>query len=196
MTETATPDLAPQVTPASASQTAGPYWHLIEFPEWADTTRDLPGLSGEKIVLEGRVTDGGGNAVGDALVEIWHADPQGEYPTSTEGFQGYGRCATDKDGRYRFTTLKPGPVRGPGNATQAPHVALTVFARGILYHLNTRLYFAGEALNDTDPVLNAIPPARRGTVIAQPGIAQPGAAGHWTLDLRLQGEGETVWMDV
>ncbi len=86
---------------------------------------------------------------------------------------------------------KPGAVRGAGNATQAPHVAVAVFARGILYHLATRLYFAGEALNDTDPVLNAIPAARRATV-----IAQPTAPATWTLDLRLQGDGETVWMDV
>jgi protocatechuate 3,4-dioxygenase alpha subunit len=189
MTETATPDLVP----ASASQTAGPYWHLIDFPDWADTTRhfadSLP--AGERIVLTGVVTDGGGNLVTDALVEIWHADPAGEYPAGAEGFQGYGRCATDKAGRYRFTTLKPGAVRGAGNATQAPHVAVAVFARGILYHLATRLYFAGEALNETDPVLASIPAARRATVIAQP--TEPGT---WTLDLRLQGDGETVWMDV
>ena len=190
MTEAApTPDLVP----ASASQTAGPYWHLIDFPEWADTTRHfadrLP--AGERIVLTGTVTDGGGSLVTDALVEIWHADPEGHYPTDTEGFQGYGRCATDKAGRFRFTTLKPGPVPGPGNSTQAPHVAIAVFARGILYHLSTRLYFAGEALNDTDPVLNSIPAPRRATV-----LAQPTAPGTWSLDLVLQGERETVWMDV
>jgi protocatechuate 3,4-dioxygenase alpha subunit len=183
----------PDLVPASASQTAGPYWHLIDFPEWADTTRHFADAlpAGEKVVLTGTVTDGGGNLVTDALIEIWHADPQGEYPTGTEGFQGYARCATDKAGRFRFATLKPGPVPGPGNATQAPHVAVAVFARGILYHLTTRLYFAGEALNETDPVLNSIPADRRATV-----IAQQSAPGTWNLDLRLQGENETVWMDV
>jgi len=188
MTEAAaTPDLVP----ASASQTAGPYWHLIDFPEWADTTRHFDAVPGERIVLTGVLTDGGGNLVTDALVEIWHADPAGRYPTDTEGFQGYGRCATDKAGRYRFTTLKPGPVPGPGNATQAPHVAVAVFARGILYHLATRLYFAGEPLNETDPVLASIPAGRRATVVAKQ--TEPGT---WNLDLRLQGEDETVWMDV
>jgi protocatechuate 3,4-dioxygenase alpha subunit len=189
-----TPESGPLA--ASASQTAGPYWHLVDFPEWADTTRHFAGKlpSGERIVLTGRITDGAGAAVGDAMVEIWHADPQGEYPDPSgppEAFQGFGRCATDKEGRYRFVTLKPGPVRGTGNQSQAPHVALAVFARGILYHLTTRLYFEGEALNATDPVLNAIGPARRGTV-----VARETAPGTWTLDLRLQGEGETVWMDI
>ena len=190
MTDTApTPDLVP----ASASQTAGPYWHLIDFPEWADTTRHFAGSlpAGERIVLTGTVTDGGGELVRDALVEIWHADPQGHYPTGAGDFQGYGRCATDKAGRFRFVTLKPGAVRGPGNTTQAPHVALAVFARGILYHLSTRLYFAGEPLNDTDPVLSSIPAERRDTV-----LAKQTAASTWTLDLVLQGDNETVWMDV
>jgi protocatechuate 3,4-dioxygenase alpha subunit len=178
----------------SASQTAGPYWHLVDFPDWADTTRAGSLPDGERIVLTGRITDGSGAMVSDAMVEIWHANPQGEYPdpSAPEGtFQGFGRCATDRDGRYRFVTLKPGPVRGSGNLSQAPHVALTIFARGILYHLTTRLYFAGEALNETDPVLNAIDPARRDTV-----IARETAPGTWNLDLRLQGDHETVWMEM
>lgn len=196
MTETPTPEAGPAI--ASASQTAGPYWHLVDFPEWADTTRHfadrLP--PGERITLTGRVTDGAGDPVRDAMVEIWHADPKGEYP-DPEGppgeFQGYGRCATDKEGTFRFTTLKPGPVPagGQANTMQAPHVALAVFARGLLSHLSTRLYFEGEPLNETDPVLNAVEPARRGTL-----IARQTAPGIWTLDLRLQGEGETVWMAV
>lgn len=198
MTDAATPEAGPAI--ASASQTAGPYWHLIDFPEWADTTRhfgDAP-PPGERITLTGRITDGAGNPVGDAMVEIWHADPEGRYPDPDGrpgAFQGFGRCATRPDGSFRFVTLKPGPVPLGGqeraNAVQAPHVALTVFARGLLSHLSTRLYFAGETLNDGDPVLNAVAPARRGTLIAQ--ATSPGV---WTLDLRLQGEGETVWMAV
>jgi protocatechuate 3,4-dioxygenase alpha subunit len=198
MTETPTPEAGPVI--ASASQTAGPYWHLVDFPEWSDTTRHFKDAlpPGERITLTGRITDGGGSPVGDAMVEIWHADPRGEYP-DPEGppgeFQGYGRCATRKDGSFSFVTLKPGPVpvggRQRANAMQAPHVALAVFARGLLTHLSTRLYFAGEPLNETDPVLSAVEPARRGTLIAQQ--AGPGT---WNLDLRLQGENETVWMAV
>ena len=197
----ATPELAPSdALVASAHQTAGPYWHLVDFPEWSDTTRDFAGKlpEGERIVLTGTLTDGAGARVTDAMVEIWHADPAGRYPDARgdpTAFQGYGRCATDKDGRFRFVTLKPGPVPvGPhagGNAMQAPHVAIAVFARGLLQHVSTRLYFEGEALNEGDPVLGAVPPARRGTM-----IARPSGDGTWTLDLRLQGEGETVWMAV
>ncbi|MDJ0391644.1 protocatechuate 3,4-dioxygenase subunit alpha [Roseomonas sp. E05] len=196
-----TPEAAPmQGLVASAHQTAGPYWHLVDFPEWADTTRHFAGNlpPGERIVLTGRVTDGSGAPVADAMVEIWHADPKGEYPDPNgpaEEFQGYGRCATKADGSFRFVTLKPGPVplgdRARANSRQAPHVALAIFARGLLQHLCTRLYFEGEALNETDPVLGAVPPERRGTLVARQ--VEPGT---WNLDLRLQGEGETVWMAV
>jgi len=177
--------------PATASQTAGPYWHLIDFPAWADLLRaDGPNaaIPGERITLSGRITDGDGAPCPDMMVEIWQAGPDGAYDG---GFHGYGRCATDNDGRFRFTTLKPGPVRGAGNSFQAPHVAITLFARGLLTHLVTRLYFAGEPLNDQDPVLAAIPAERRGTV-----IAEPDGPGAWRLDIRLQGAGETVFLEV
>jgi len=178
-------------TPATASQTAGPYWHLIDHPEWADLLRaDGPnaGAMGERITLTGRVTDGDGAPCPDMLVEIWQADPEGHY----EGpFHGFGRCATDGEGRFRFATLKPGPVRGRGNAVQAPHVALSLFARGLMRPLHTRLYFAGEALNENDPLLSGLPAARRGTL-----IAHPAGGGEWRLDIRLQGEGETVFLEV
>lgn len=177
---------------ATASQTAGPYWHLIDFPTWADLLRaDGPNAGftgGQRILLTGRITDGDSAPCTDAMVEIWQADPEGSY----EGeFHGFGRCATDAEGRFRFVTVRPGPVRGRGNATQAPHVTITIFARGLLTHLTTRLYFAGEALNATDPVLLAVPEARRGTL-----LAQPAGEGEWRLDIRLQGEGETVFLEV
>lgn len=180
------------MTAATASQTAGPYWHMIDFPEWADLLR--PGgpnaeVRGERITLTGRITDGAGEPVVDALVEIWQAGPDGRYE---EGFHGFGRCATDADGAYRFATLKPGPVPGLGNATQAPHVTVAIFARGLMNHITTRAYFEGEALNASDPVLNLVAdPARRRTMIAQP--AGPGT---WRLDIRLQGEDETVFLEI
>ncbi|MGX9962677.1 protocatechuate 3,4-dioxygenase subunit alpha [Roseomonas sp. F4] len=179
------------VTPATASQTAGPYWHMIDFPEWADLLRPNgpnADAAGERIMLVGRVSDGDGVPCVDAMVEIWQAGPDGAYDA---GFHGFGRCATDTDGEFRFTTLKPGPVPGLGNATQAPHILVTIFARGLMKHLVTRAYFAGEALNEQDPVLNLVDPARRGTL-----IALPAGVGAWRLDIRLQGEGETVFLDI
>jgi protocatechuate 3,4-dioxygenase alpha subunit len=168
---------------ATASQTIGPYWHLLEDPAWADLTRF--GAAGERVVVTGRVTDGDGAPVGDACVEIWQADPPADAT-----FPGFGRAATDASGHFRFVTLKPGPVPGRGNAVQAPHLAIAIFARGLPRHLVTRLYFAGEPLNQTDPLLGAIEPRRRGTLLAAP------EAGAWRLDIRLQGDRETVFLDV
>lgn len=170
---------------ATANQTIGPYWHLLEDKSWADLLRF--GATGERVELVGRVTDGGGAPVADACVEIWQSDPP-----ASEMFPGFGRSATNGEGEYRFVTLKPGPVRGHGNSTQAPHLAVAIFARGLLRHLVTRFYFAGEALNETDPLLAAIdPPIRRASL-----IAQPDGPGRWRLDIRLQGEAETVFLDV
>jgi protocatechuate 3,4-dioxygenase alpha subunit len=170
---------------ATAHQTIGPYWHLLDDPAWADLTRF--GATGERIAVSGRITDGAGEAVADACVEIWQSDP----PASAE-FPGWGRAATDADGVFRFTTQGPGPVRGRGNAVQAPHLAVAIFARGLLRHLVTRLYFAGEALNETDPLLSSIEDAARRDTL----IARPDGPGAWRLDIRLQGGAETVFLDV
>jgi protocatechuate 3,4-dioxygenase, alpha subunit len=170
---------------ATANQTIGPYWHLIEDPAWADLTRF--GASGEKIVLTGTVTDGAGALVSDAAIEIWQTSPQ-----PSEAFPAFGRCHTDDSGSFRFTTLKPGPVAGLGNAQQAPHVAISIFARGLLKALNSRLYFADEPLNETDPVLCLIEdPVRRATL-----IARKTAPDIWHLDIRFQGDNETVFMEI
>lgn len=170
---------------ATASQTIGPYWHLLEEPELADLTRF--GAEGERIVLTGVVIDGDGLPFPDACIEIWQTSP-----AVSDRFPGFGRSGTDKDGVFRFVTLKPGPVAGRGNAQQAPHIAIWVLARGLMRGLATRAYFAGEALNETDPLLTSIDnPERRATL-----IAQPDGAGLWRMDIRLQGGAETVFLDV
>jgi protocatechuate 3,4-dioxygenase, alpha subunit len=170
---------------ATASQTIGPYWHLIQDAAWSDLTRF--GAAGETITLTGTVTDGAGELVTDAAIEIWQTSP-----AASGDFPAYGRCRTDDQGRFRFTTLKPGPVAGIGNAQQAPHIAITIFARGLLNALTTRLYFQDEPLNEADPVLLLIEDeARRRTL-----IARPVAPGTWQLDIRLQGDNETVFMEI
>ena len=168
---------------ATAAQTIGPYWHLIEHPEFADLTRF--GAEGEVITLTGQVTDGDGAPVADCCVEIRQSSP-----AASETFPGYGRARTDAEGVYVFTTVKPGPVAGNGNTLQAPHIAINLLARGILTRLYTRAYFQGEALNETDPLLGLLDEDRRATLIAIP------ADGAWRMDIRLQGEGETVFIDV
>jgi len=169
---------------ATANQTIGPYWHLIEDPTWADLTRF--GASGERIVLTGSVFDGGGDPVADAAIEIWQSSP-----AASDSFPGFGRCRTDGAGSFRFTTVRPGPVAGPGNAQQAPHVAVSIFARGLLKALTTRLYFADEALNETDPILSMIEDAARRRSL----IARKVADETWHLDLCLQGDNETVFLE-
>ena len=171
---------------ATASQTIGPYWHLLEDKAWADLTRF--GAAGERIELTGRITDGSGAPVTDACVELWQPDPP-----ASDTWDGFGRAATDAQGVFRFVTLKPGPVplSDGSNTLQAPHVALTIFARGLLIHLHTRVYFDGEALNAEDPLLSSLPPDRRATL-----VAQPNGSGGWRLDIRLQGDGETVFLDI
>jgi protocatechuate 3,4-dioxygenase alpha subunit len=170
---------------ATANQTIGPYWHLIEDPLWSDLTRF--GAEGEKIVLTGSVFDGASIPVVDAAIEIWQTSPE-----VSDTFPAFGRCRTDANGSFCFTTLKPGPVAGPGNTQQAPHVAISIFARGLLKALTTRLYFQDEPLNETDPVLSLIEDAARRHTL----IAQRVSSGTWRLDIRLQGDKETVFMEV
>jgi protocatechuate 3,4-dioxygenase alpha subunit len=170
---------------ATANQTIGPYWHLIEDPTWADLTRF--GADGDKIVLTGTVFDGAGSTVADAAIEIWQTSPP-----ASDSFPAFGRCRTDGAGSFHFTTLKPGPVAGLGNAQQAPHVAISIFARGLLKSLTTRLYFQDEPLNETDPVLSLI----EGATSRRTLIARKVSDDTWHLDIRLQGDNETVFMEI
>jgi protocatechuate 3,4-dioxygenase alpha subunit len=134
------------------------------------------------------------------MLEIWQADAQGRFsdpqdkralPNST--FRGFGRCGTDANGSYAFDTIKPGTVPDPDARAQAPHILLAVFARGMLLHLYTRIYFDGERANAADPVLAVVPADRRSTLIA---TRKAGAANVYHFDVRLQGDNETAFFDV
>ena len=188
------------------SQTVGPYFAIALTPgdyDWAPTVGNnlvTPDASGERIAIEGRVLDGDAKPVDDALVEIWQADGAGRYAhpgdaraNPNAAFKGFGRAGTDESGRYRFFTIKPGVVPGP-NGSQAPHVLLAVFARGMLRHFFTRLYFSDEAGNDADPILRLVPPERRATLIAR--REDGGTHAVYRFDIRLQGENETVFFDL
>jgi protocatechuate 3,4-dioxygenase, alpha subunit len=189
---------------ATPSQTVGPFFHLaLDRPEWADLTVDNP--AGERIVVEGRVSDGDGAAVADACLELWQANAAGRYAHPDDAradkpldphFRGFGRVSTDADGHFRFTTIRPGPVPGRGNAWQAPHIAVAIFARGLLKPLYTRIYFAGETANDSDPVLSSIDdPAHRQTLIATLSNNDPGPP-VYRFDIVLQGERETAFFEI
>jgi protocatechuate 3,4-dioxygenase alpha subunit len=158
---------------------------LLEDKSWADLTRF--GAEGEKITIEGQLWDGAGNPMTDACVEIWQSSP-----ATDEYFTGFGRAATDDTGHFSFRTIKPGPVPGPGNTLQAPHLALTILARGLLFHLATRLYFDGDPANENDPILNLIEESRRRFTL----IARETTPGTWHLDIHLQGKSETVFFEI
>jgi protocatechuate 3,4-dioxygenase alpha subunit len=169
----------------TTSQTIGPFWHLLLDESWADLTRF--GAAGDVISLTGRVIDGAGHPLTDACVEIWQAAPE-----ASENFTGFGRAATDDDGVFRFKTVKPGPLPGPGNSLQAPHIALTIFARGLLFQLSTRVYFAGDPANENDPILGLIEDSGRRATL----LAKEVAAGRWHIDIFLQGGKETVFFEI
>ncbi|WP_454759580.1 protocatechuate 3,4-dioxygenase subunit alpha [Caulobacter segnis] len=147
-------------------------------------------VSGEVIILEGLVTDADGKPAPDAMIEIWQANAAGRYASSDDGFIGFGRASTSEDGLYRFKTVRPGTVPGPGNSQQAPHIAVSVFGRGVIKRLATRVYFEGAPQNAADPILALVPAERRDTLIAR---EQDGV---WRFDIVLQGERETVFFDI
>jgi protocatechuate 3,4-dioxygenase alpha subunit len=178
--------------------TPGQYGYPLPDPVGADLTGAE--VAGTRIWLTGRVLDAEGAPVDDALVEIWQADAHGRLPMraadgggNQPGFRGFGRCGTgtDPDSRFVFRTVKPGAVA----TGAAPHVSLVVFARGLLNHLYTRLYFADEAAaNAADPVLARVPAERRETLIAQRQDSADGPV--YRMDIRLQGPSETVFFDL
>jgi protocatechuate 3,4-dioxygenase, alpha subunit len=178
------------------SQTVGPFFSLGLARL---TVVDLapPGVAGERVAVEGHMVDADGD-VPDGFLEIWQANALGKYahPADTQAlavdpaFRGYGRVPTGADGRFRFTTVKPGPVPGPQGRPQAPHLAVSVFARGLMRRLVTRMYFPDEAANAEDFALSAVDPARRATL-----VAARGPAGVLLWNVVLQGPRETVFFD-
>jgi protocatechuate 3,4-dioxygenase alpha subunit len=186
------------------SQTVGPFFSFgLERPAWADLTRGGK-AEGEKIRIEGRILDGDGAPVPDALIEIWQADAAGRYAHPEDRgakehdrhFHGFGRAGTTKDGSFGFTTVRPGQVAGRGNTLQAPHITFCIFARGLLRHLYTRLYFEDSgAANEADPVLSLIEdPVARRTLIARRVSDADGAV--YRFDIKLQGKDETVFFEI
>jgi len=174
---------------ATASQTVGPFF-AIAFTRSYVTEMAPPGVRGERIAVAGRVLDGAGAPVADACLEIWQADAEGHYGAPGE-FRGFGRVATDGEGRFAFTTVRPGRVASHDGHPMAPHLVVSVLARGLLRRLLTRMYFPDDPGNAGDPVLALVPPDRRATLIAR-------AAGAGRLDwtVILQGAGETVFFDL
>ena len=173
--------------PTTPSQTVGPFF-AIELP-YGDGRYVVPEGTAGAVWLRGRVLDGDGAPVPDALVESWQADPGGRFGGD---FRGFGRAGTDEEGRWAILTLKPGPVPGGSDeAPQAPHVDLAIFARGLLHQVVTRLYFGDEAqANDADPVLVSLDEQARGTLVARRG------ADGYELDIHLQGPHETTFFAV
>jgi protocatechuate 3,4-dioxygenase alpha subunit len=189
------------------SQTVGPFFayglaarqYHYRFSQIATADVAGPDGAGERIRIVGRVLDGGGTPVPDALVEIWQADSRGRYahPADTRGsntgFVGFGRMGTgtDRENRFIFETVKPGSVDG----VSAPHVTVVVMMRGLLVHAYTRLYFADEAAaNAADPVLSSVPERRRRTLIAERRESERGV--EYRFDIRMQGDRETVFFDL
>jgi len=183
----------------TASQTVGPFF-IIGLPANGHSELVAPSQP-DAVRVGGVVLDGSGEPVDDALIEIWQANRAGRYahPEDAreelpleEGFRGFGRCATGPDGVYEFVTVKPGPVPATDAGMQAPHIAMSVFARGLLKRVVTRVYFPDEAeANDADPVLNSIAdPAERSTLVAQAEDER------LRFDIHLQGERQTAFFDV
>jgi protocatechuate 3,4-dioxygenase alpha subunit len=183
--------------PLTPSQTIGPFF-AVGLP-WPDGPQVVPHGTPGAVHLGGTVTDGVGDPVPDALIETWQADPRGRFAhpddprgPAAPGFRGYGRCPTDAQGRWAVVTVKPGPLPAPDGATEAPHIDVSVFARGLLGRLVTRIYFPDEPdANAADPLLASIPdPAARARLVA----AADGD--RLRFDIRLQGAQETPFLAV
>ena len=179
-------------------QTVGPFFAIL-VPERGRLSLAGADVAGVRVVVDGTVRDGAGQPVPDALIEVWQANAAGRWNHPDDAraagpdpaFDGFGRVHTDDAGGFSVETIKPGPAPGPDGRPQAPHLLVGLFARGLLTRLVTRIYFEGEAANRDDPILAAVAPDRRPTLIA----AHRGD-GRYTHTITLQGAGETVFFDV
>ncbi len=185
---------------ATTSQTVGPFFKI--GLQWLYHDNLIgEGVSGERVTIQGRIFDGDRVPVPDAMIEIWQANARGKYahPEDTQdkplepGFKGYGRVPATAEGVFRFATIKPGPVPGPNGKEQAPHLLISVFMRGVLRRLVTRIYFPDEPRNAADYILNLVEPARRPTLIAKKTAGDLSVL-EW--DVVLQGPDETVFFDL
>jgi protocatechuate 3,4-dioxygenase, alpha subunit len=191
---------------ATTSQTVGPYFKIGLSWLYRDTLLG-EGVSGERVTIQGRIFDGDGVPVPDAILEVWQANAQGKYnhPEDTQdkplelGFTGFARVPVNAEGVFRFATIKPGPVPGPDGKEQAPHLQVSIFMRGLLRRVVTRIYFPDEPRNGTDFILNLVEAGRRSTLIAKK-TAQKSTkeTGSITLEWNviLQGPEETVFFDL
>jgi protocatechuate 3,4-dioxygenase alpha subunit len=181
----------------TAAQTVGPFVS-IGFEKASVPDVAAASGTGERVTISGRIFDGDGQPVTDAVIETWQANAYGKYahPDDVqeklleENFKGFGRVLTDAQGGFRLTTIKPGKVATPDGREQAPHITVVIFMRGLLKQLMTRIYFADDAANAADPVLSLVPAARRSTL-----IATKSADGTLQWDVHLQGPHETVFFD-
>jgi protocatechuate 3,4-dioxygenase alpha subunit len=188
----------------TASQTVGPFLH-IGFDPLTIENLAPEGVAGERIVIEGRLFDGSGKPVPDGVIEVWQANSHGKYAHPEDkrdlpvepGWRGFGRVPTDGNGGFRFTTVKPGRVPGPGGKLQAPHIVVSVLSRGLIKRLATRIYFPDEASNAEDPILSKVPADRRSTLIARRVAGREGVV-EWNIVIQgdANGQGETVFFDV
>jgi protocatechuate 3,4-dioxygenase alpha subunit len=170
------------------SQTVGPFFSF--GMRWLETTALVDRDDTNAVVIRGTVLDAEGKGVPDALIETFQADSAGGFEPGNSGWTGFGRILTSENGDFAFTTVKPGATVADAGIRQAPHIAVSVFARGLLQRVITRIYFPDEeAANNEDPVLSGIEPERRSTLVAH------SVDDHLHFDVRLQGEGETVFFN-
>ncbi len=180
-------------------QTVGPFFQVLLGDARGRDVLVSEATQGTRVTIEGTVFDGAGAPMPDALVEIWQADAHGRYHHPEDrrtgpvdaAFTGFGRASTDETGGFVFETVKPGVVPGPGGRPQAPHILVSITARGVLTRYITRLYFDGESGNGADPVLQLVPEARRHTL-----VATHDRENVYRFDIRIQGADETVFFDV
>jgi protocatechuate 3,4-dioxygenase, alpha subunit len=183
----------------AASQTVGPFFQ-IGFADLYCNDLTVPDLTGQVITIAGRVLDADRLPVPDAVIEFWQANSYGKYAHPEDiqdkpldpGFTGFGRWATDENGAFAFRTIKPGPVPFSGETWQAPHINVSIFMRGLLDRLVSRIYFLGDERNDTDPILRLVESGRRSTLFAQPDASNPDG---YVWNVVLQGANETVFFD-